>query len=76
MQVKEDGWWLVLGNDDTQELHAIKRISFGDHASTRLSYSAADASAASSHQLHLVSTYRSLPAVPHHQMSMCQLIWV
>ncbi len=57
MQVKEDGWWLVLGNDDSQELHAIKRISFGDHASTRLSYSAADAAAAASHQLHLVSAH-------------------
>jgi len=55
LQVKEDGWWLVLGNDATQELHAIKRTSFGEHATTRLSYTAADEKAAASHQLHLVS---------------------
>ena len=52
--MKEDGWWLVLGNDASQELHAIKRMSFGEHASARLSYAAASAEEATSHQLHLV----------------------
>lgn len=54
LQVKEDGWWLVLGSEATDELHAVKRISFGEHASTRLSYTA-DTAGSAGHQLHLVS---------------------
>ena len=67
MQVKEDGWWLVLGNDATQELHAIKRTSFGEHATARLMYTAADAAAAASHQLHLVSASSLLSGAPCHE---------
>ena len=28
VQVKEEGWWLVLGDVESQELHALKRFSF------------------------------------------------
>ena len=35
VQVKEEGWWLLVGSVDSGELLAIKRISFGHHASTR-----------------------------------------
>ena len=54
--MKEDGWWLVLGDESTQELYAIKRISFGERASARLNYSAATADEAANLQLQLVST--------------------
>ena len=53
--MKEDGWWLVLGNEATQELYAIKRTSFGERASARLSYTAASADEAANLQLQLVS---------------------
>ncbi len=53
-QVKEAGWWLVLGDEGTQELHALKRVSFSDRASARLSFTAGTAaSAASLPDLHL-----------------------
>ena len=60
--MKEDGWWLVLGSEATDELHAVKRISFGEHASTRLSYTA-DTAGSAGQQLHLVSA--PLPMYPH-----------
>ena len=37
-QVKEEGWWLVLGDVDTHELLALKRISFADHPTARLTF--------------------------------------
>ena len=37
-QVKEEGWWLVLGDLDTHELLALKRISFADHTTARLTF--------------------------------------
>jgi hypothetical protein len=40
LQVKEEGWWLVVGDATTQELHAIKRMSFGDRATARLTFRA------------------------------------
>ena len=52
--MKEDGWWLVLGDEATQELYAIKRISFGERASARLNYNAATADKAANLQLQLV----------------------
>ena len=27
--MKEEGWWLLVGNAETHELYAIKRISVG-----------------------------------------------
>ena len=53
--MKEDGWWLVLGDEARQELYAIKRTSFGERASARLSYTAASADEAANLQLQLVS---------------------
>ena len=52
--MKEDGWWLVLGDEATQELYAIKRTSFGERATARLSYTAASADEATNLQLQLV----------------------
>lgn len=38
MQVKEEGWWLVLGDVSTHELLALKRLSFRDITTTRLTF--------------------------------------
>lgn len=35
-QVKEEGWWLVLGDRETKELQALKRVSFSDHTFVKL----------------------------------------
>jgi hypothetical protein len=35
LQVKEEGWWLLLGSFATGELHAVKRTSFGNRATVR-----------------------------------------
>ncbi|KAK9868384.1 hypothetical protein WJX84_004044 [Apatococcus fuscideae] len=37
-KVKEEGWWLVLGDPDTQELFALKRISFTGNSTARLQF--------------------------------------
>ncbi|KAL0039926.1 hypothetical protein WJX77_011783 [Trebouxia sp. C0004] len=37
-KVKEEGWWLVLGDVNTHELLALKRISFADHTTARLTF--------------------------------------
>lgn len=49
-QVKEEGWWLLLGDPDSDELHALKRLSFGAKASCTLSV---QLPAAEASQLHL-----------------------
>ncbi|KAK3240835.1 activating signal cointegrator 1 complex subunit [Cymbomonas tetramitiformis] len=36
-KMKEEGWWLVLGNRETRELYALKRTSFGKAAKCSLS---------------------------------------
>ena len=36
--MKEEGWWLVLGDVDTHELLALKRISFADHTTARITF--------------------------------------
>lgn len=61
-QVKEAGWWLVLGDAGTQELHAIKRVSFSDRANARLSFTAGAAAsgAAPFSNLHLYLVRLSL----------------
>ena len=40
MQVKEEGWWLVLGDPETQELFALKRVSFTGNSTARLQFPA------------------------------------
>lgn len=35
-KVKDEAWWLVLGNATTSELYALKRISFSDQMVTRM----------------------------------------
>ncbi|KAK6925104.1 Helicase, C-terminal [Dillenia turbinata] len=35
-KVKDEAWWLVLGNVATSELYALKRISFSDHLITNM----------------------------------------
>lgn len=39
-QVKEEGWYLVLGDPTTQELHALKRVSLAHRATARLTFPA------------------------------------
>ncbi|KAL3683377.1 hypothetical protein R1sor_001399 [Riccia sorocarpa] len=36
-KVKEEGWWLILGNPEKSELLALKRVTFVDHLKTTLS---------------------------------------
>lgn len=39
LQVKEEGWWLVLSDASDGELLALKRVSFaGERATTRLAF--------------------------------------
>ena len=40
--MKEEGWWLVLGDVNTHELLALKRISFADHTTARLTFPVAN----------------------------------
>ncbi|GAB4846226.1 activating signal cointegrator 1 complex subunit [Ancistrocladus abbreviatus] len=35
-KVKDEAWWLILGNTITCELHALKRVSFSDHLMTQM----------------------------------------
>ncbi|XP_004299306.1 PREDICTED: activating signal cointegrator 1 complex subunit 3 [Fragaria vesca subsp. vesca] len=35
-KVKNEAWWLVLGNTATSELYALKRVSFSDHLVTNM----------------------------------------
>lgn len=36
VQVKDEAWWLVLGNTSTSELFALKRVSFSDRLATHM----------------------------------------
>lgn len=38
MQVKEEGWWLLLGDAGEHEVLAIKRMSFSERGTARLSF--------------------------------------
>ncbi|KAF9667696.1 hypothetical protein SADUNF_Sadunf15G0050500 [Salix dunnii] len=35
-KLKDEAWWLVLGNTSTSELYALKRVSFSDHLVTHM----------------------------------------
>ncbi|KAL7114962.1 hypothetical protein ACP275_04G154200 [Erythranthe tilingii] len=35
-KVKDEAWWLVLGNTTTSQLHALKRVSFADVLQTKM----------------------------------------
>ena len=37
-KIKQEGWWVVLGDRETDELLALRRVSFGSEARTRLTY--------------------------------------
>ncbi|GAB4820015.1 hypothetical protein N2152v2_007061 [Parachlorella kessleri] len=37
-KIKEEGWWVLLGDCETGELHAIKRVSVGNRTTVRLSF--------------------------------------
>jgi pre-mRNA-splicing helicase BRR2 len=34
----EEGWWLVLGDEEADELLALKRIRFSNRTTTKLSF--------------------------------------
>ena len=36
--VKEEGWWVVLGDPEADELYAMKRVSFGVQSSFTLTF--------------------------------------
>lgn len=36
LQVKDEAWWLVLGNTSTSQLHALKRVTFKDILQTNM----------------------------------------
>lgn len=38
MQVKEEGWWLVVGDPRSDQLLALKRLSFGGTAHAKLQF--------------------------------------
>eukprot|EP00887_Chlorella_sp_A99_P000213 scaffold13.g213.t1 len=40
MEIKEEGWWLLVGSVASGELLAVKRVSFGQRLTTRLSFPA------------------------------------
>ncbi len=42
-KLKEEGWWLVLGDRISGELLALRRVGFGGAASAKLTYAAPDA---------------------------------
>lgn len=35
-QIKDEAWWLILGNTSTAELYALKRVSFSDRLVTHM----------------------------------------
>ncbi|KAL5751483.1 hypothetical protein ACOSP7_026086 [Xanthoceras sorbifolium] len=35
-KIKDEAWWLILGNTSTSELYAVKRISFSDRLNTHM----------------------------------------
>ena len=39
---KDEGWWLLVGNPETNELHSIKRVNVGAAAKARLELEAPD----------------------------------
>ena len=41
-KVKEEGWWLVLGDRSSHELLALRRVSFGNTTFAKLSYAIPD----------------------------------
>jgi len=38
----EEGWWLVLGEEEADELLALKRIRFTNRTSTKLTFQASE----------------------------------
>ena len=73
-QVKEEGWWLVLGDAASQELHAVKRLSFAERTVARLVVPARTAagSPVKGVTLHLVRLLLWLP-MPYLQRTAEQL---
>lgn len=43
-KVKEEGWWLVVGDKDRGELYGIKRVSFGSEIVTKIGVNPTDCS--------------------------------
>lgn len=38
--LKEEGWWLVVGDDKTKQLHSIKRLTLRNQFQCRLDFDA------------------------------------
>jgi activating signal cointegrator complex subunit 3 len=37
-KIKQEGWWVVLGDRDANELLALRRVAFGDETRVKLTY--------------------------------------
>ena len=44
LQVKDEAWWLILGNTSTSDLYALKRVSFSDRLVTHMELPSTQAS--------------------------------
>jgi activating signal cointegrator complex subunit 3 len=37
-KIKQEGWWVVLGDREANELLALRRVAFGDETRVKLTY--------------------------------------
>ena len=51
---KDEGWWLLIGNANTNELFSIKRVSVGETAKVRLEFDAPDTVGEQEYTLYLM----------------------
>lgn len=58
---KEEGWWLVVGREDDDELVALKRVSCHSETTVKLEFIAPERQGEYAHQIYLISdSYRGL----------------
>lgn len=56
-KIKDESWWIMIGNVDTEELLALKRMSLPDNTNvkTRLKFHSISENIPSGIQLHIIS---------------------